>query len=58
MYKRQLYAVQTLTSEEGSQSLGSNPLIQKWWDYMADIMRVNPNNSPVSEELEELFYLE
>lgn len=52
-----LFAVQSLSSDEGSQSLGHQDIIQKWWDYMADIMEVNPDNSPVSEDLEELFYL-
>jgi len=52
-----LFAVQTLSSDEGSQSLGHQEIIQKWWDYMADIMEVNPDNSPVSEELEEMFHL-
>ena len=52
-----LFAVQTLSSDEGSQALGHQEIIQKWWDYMADIMEVNPDNSPVSEELEEMFYL-
>jgi len=54
---RTLFAVQSLSSNEGSQSLGHQEIIQKWWDYMADIMEVNPDNSPVSEELEEVFYL-
>jgi L-rhamnose mutarotase len=52
-----LYAIQTITGDEGSQALGNNEIIQKWWDYMADIMQVNPDNSPVSEALEEVFYL-
>ena len=52
-----LFAVQTLSSHEGSQSLGQHKVIQEWWDYMADIMVVNPDHSPVSEELEEMFYL-
>ncbi len=52
-----LFAVQTITSDEGSQSLGHQDIIQKWWDFMSDIMEVNPDNSPVSEELEEVFYL-
>jgi len=53
-----LFAVQTLSQEDGSQALGHEPIIQKWWDYMADIMEVNPDNSPISEPLEEMFYLE
>jgi L-rhamnose mutarotase len=52
-----LFAVQTISSGEGSQSLGNLRIIREWWDYMSDIMQVNPDNSPVSVELEELFYL-
>ncbi|TFH22188.1 MAG: L-rhamnose mutarotase [Bacteroidia bacterium] len=52
-----LFAVQTVSHAEGSQSLGHQEIIQKWWDYMSDIMEVNPDNSPVSEELESMFYL-
>ncbi|MBV5342896.1 L-rhamnose mutarotase, partial [bacterium] len=33
------------------------PIVQKWWAYMADIMETNPDNSPVSLELKEVFYL-
>lgn len=31
---------------------------RKWWDYMADIMETNPDNSPVSEDLELVFHLD
>lgn len=30
----------------------------KWWDYMADIMETNPDNSPVSISLSEVFHLQ
>jgi len=52
-----LFAIQTLAGDQGSQSLGRHEIIRKWWDYMSDIMEVNPDNSPVSVELEEVFYL-
>ena len=52
-----LFAVQTVAGEQGSQDLGANEIQQKWWDYMADIMAVNADNSPVSIPLEEMFYL-
>ena len=32
--------------------------LQKWWDYMADIMEVNPDNSPVSIPLPEVFHMD
>jgi L-rhamnose mutarotase len=53
-----LFAFQKVTEGSGSQDLGQNELVQKWWKYMADIMKTNPDNSPVSVPLEEIFYLE
>ena len=52
-----LFAVQKVSGEGGSQDLGSNPIVQKWWDYMADIMEVNPDNSPVSIPLPQVFHM-
>ena len=31
---------------------------RKWWDFMADIMETNPDNSPVSIDLKPLFHLD
>ena len=31
---------------------------RKWWDFMADIMETNPDNSPVSVDLPEVFHLD
>ncbi len=39
--------VRKLKGEESSRMIGANPIVQKWWDYMADIMEVNPDNSPL-----------
>ncbi len=44
--------------DQGSQDLGQTEIVQKWWKYMADIMETNPDNSPVSKELVEVFYME
>ena len=52
-----LFAVQKQNGQESSQDLGSNPIVQKWWAYMADIMEVNPDLSPVSMPLKEVFHL-
>ena len=51
-----LFAFQHNTGQ-GSQDLGQNPIVQKWWAYMADIMETNEDNSPVSIPLREVFYL-
>ena len=53
-----LFAVQKTAGEGGSQDLGENPIVQRWWAYMADIMNTNPDNSPVSISLKEVFYME
>jgi len=53
-----LFAVQKINGEQSSQEIGTNPIVQKWWDYMADIMEVNDDNSPISTPLEELFHME
>lgn len=31
---------------------------RKWWDYMADIMLTNPDNSPVCVDLQNVFHLD
>ena len=52
-----LFAVQKLKEGETSSSLPSNPLVQKWWAYMSDIMETNPDKSPVCINLEEVFFM-
>lgn len=35
-----------------------DPITQKWWDMMADIMEVNPDNSPLTVPIQEVFHLD
>lgn len=37
--------------------LPRQPLMQKWWAYMADIMETRPGNEPLSVPLQEVFYM-
>ena len=53
-----LFAVQKQEGEKSSQDLGKNPVVQKWWAYMAELMDTNPDLSPVSISLEEVFHLD
>jgi L-rhamnose mutarotase len=53
-----LFAYQEQSGESSSQDLGTTEIVQKWWRYMADIMETNPDNSPISIPLEEVFYME
>ena len=52
-----LFAVQKVEGDEGSQDLGTNLVVKKWWHYMSDIMETNDDESPVTIPLRELFYL-
>ncbi len=53
-----LFAYQEQSGESSSQDLGTTEIVKKWWAYMADIMVTNPDNSPVSVPLEQVFFLE
>lgn len=54
-----LFAVQQQQmSGQSSQELGNDPLVQRWWAYMADIMETNADNSPVSTPLTPVFHLD
>lgn len=53
-----LFAYQEQTGDSTSQDLGTTAIVQKWWSYMADIMETNPDNSPVTTPLEQVFYME
>jgi L-rhamnose mutarotase len=52
-----LFGVQKL-SGQSSQDLGSTDIVKRWWAYMADIMETNPDNSPVSVPLTQVFHLD
>ncbi len=53
-----LFAFQKVSNDGGSQDLGKTEIVKKWWAFMADVMKTNPDNSPVMSELEEVFYME
>jgi L-rhamnose mutarotase len=53
-----LFAVQKQMGSSSSQDLGNKEIVRRWWDYMADIMDTNPDNSPVSVDLVEVFHLD
>ena len=53
-----LFAYQEQSGGKSSQQLGHTEIVQKWWKYMSDIMETNPDNSPISIPLEQVFYME
>ena len=52
-----LFAIQSVAGISSSLSLGTTAIVQKWWEYMADIMETNPDNYPVSSALKNVFTL-
>ncbi len=53
-----LFAVLKRTDHHGMDRLPLDPIVKKWWAFMADIMLTNDDNSPVSTPLELMFHLE
>jgi L-rhamnose mutarotase len=54
----QLFAVQKLADGHTADQLPGTAIVKKWWAYMADLMETNPDKSPVSLPLNEVFHLE
>jgi L-rhamnose mutarotase len=53
-----LFAFQKVHGSGSSQDFGKAEIVQKWWAFMADIMKTNPDHSPVIMPLEEVFYMD
>lgn len=53
-----LFAFQKLSDDNTAASLPQNPVVCRWWNYMADIMEVNPDDSPVVKPLREVFHMD
>ena len=53
-----LFAFQKTRGEGGSQDMGNLEVVKRWWAYMADIMETNPDNSPISIPLPEMFHMD
>ena len=53
-----LFAVLRRSTDHEMDGLPLDPVVQKWWAYMADIMETHPDNSPLQEPLDMVFHLE
>jgi len=53
-----LFATQKLSDDDSASELRHLPVMRKWWDYMAPLMEVHADNSPVAVPLKEVFHLE
>ncbi len=52
-----LFGVMKVADKKRLDKLPSEPVMQKWWAHMKDIMESNPDNSPVSTSLQEVFFM-
>ena len=53
-----LFAVLKRSENHGMERLPIDPVVKKWWDYMADIMETHDDNRPVEESLKLVFHWE
>lgn len=54
----ELFAYVEFRSEDEWNAIAKTEACQRWWKYMREVMPSNPDNSPVSGELREIFHLE
>jgi L-rhamnose mutarotase len=53
-----LFAVQKQSDNAAIAELRHNPIVRKWWDHMAPLMEVHPDNEPIATTLTEVFYMQ
>ena len=54
---RQLFGYAEIESEERWEAIANTEVCQRWWKFMSDVMPTNPDASPVSTPLVEVFHL-
>ena len=53
-----LFGVLKRSPDHNMDALPLDPIVKKWWSFMADIMETHPDNSPVAEELDLVFHMD
>ena len=53
-----LFAVLKRRDDHRMDSLPLNPVVQKWWAFMSDIMETDADNKPVDESLDLVFHMD
>lgn len=55
---RQLFGYVEIEDEARWAAIAATPACQRWWRFMGDVMPSNPDHSPVSQDLREVFHLD
>ncbi len=53
-----LFAFQKLTDNNTAAEMKDLEIVKKWWDHMAGLMEVHPDNMPVFKPLVEVFHMD
>ena len=53
-----LFAYAEIESEERWAAIAGTDACRRWWRHMRELMPSNPDDSPVSRELREVFHIE
>jgi len=53
-----LFAYAEIESEERWDAIASSPVCRRWWRHMRELMPSNPDDSPISRDLREVFHIE
>jgi L-rhamnose mutarotase len=53
-----LFAFQYLADDASNGELAQKEIVKKWWHMMKDVMDTNPDESPVSDPLQEMFHMD
>ena len=53
-----LFAYAEIESEELWRHIAETEACRRWWSYMKELMLTNPDESPVAEDLDEVFHLD
>lgn len=53
-----LFGYVEVSGEEQWTAIGATDVCRRWWRHMRDLMPTNPDSSPVSRDLREVFHLE
>ena len=54
----QLFAYAEIEDEAQWNKIPDEAVCKKWWAHMKEIMPSNPDNSPISKEVREVFHIE
>ena len=54
----ELFGYAEIESEERWAAIAETEVCRRWWTYMRDVMPANPDHSPRSAPLREVFHLE